>query len=100
MVAASPGRKVTKRAKKDPGAPKRALSAYMHFCGEARAKVRQANPDMKVTEVLKELGLQWGKLGDKDRERFHAMAAKDTLRYQKEMQSYVPPPKTFDDDDG
>jgi hypothetical protein len=34
-----------KKAKKDPNAPKRALSAFMLFSQEKRASVKKENPD-------------------------------------------------------
>ena len=33
------------RAKKDPNAPKKALSAFMIFSSENRSKVKEENPD-------------------------------------------------------
>merc|ERR1719384_111792 len=40
--------------RKDENAPKRSLSAYMLYACSIRAKVVKENPDMKVTEVMKE----------------------------------------------
>lgn len=58
-VAHANGDKKTK-AKKDPKAPKRARSAYIIFATEEGKKVREANPEMSASEVLKELGRRWG----------------------------------------
>merc|ERR1711973_617593 len=93
---ASPLKKVAKgkvekkekkaKAKKDPNAPKRALSAFMFFAKEERPKVLKDNPSFSVPEVGKELGARWGKLADK--KKFEALAAKDKSRYEAEMKKY------------
>jgi hypothetical protein len=46
--------------KKDPNAPKKPLSAYMFFCAEHRARIKEENPDFKVTQITSELGKAWG----------------------------------------
>jgi len=77
---------VKRKQKKDPNAPKRALSAFFMFCGEERPKVRAANPSYTVGDVAKELGARWGNVGDKT--KYEAMAEKDKDRYAKEMAAY------------
>jgi len=52
-------RRVTKK-----GGPKRPKSAYLLFCEEKRAEVKEENPDMKPTEVTAELGRLWNKIKD------------------------------------
>jgi len=44
--------KPKKRAKKDPNAPKRALSAYMFFTNSNRGKVKEENPDAGFGEIV------------------------------------------------
>jgi hypothetical protein len=43
-----------KRAKKDPNAPKRPQSAYLIFSQAESKKIRAANPEMAVSQVMKE----------------------------------------------
>lgn len=43
--AAVKAEKSTRKPKKDPKAPKRALSAYMFFSQDWRERVRNENPD-------------------------------------------------------
>ncbi len=38
-------KKRKRKAKKDPNAPKNAMSAYLMFCEEWREKVKAQNPD-------------------------------------------------------
>lgn len=75
-----------KRSKKDPNAPKRALSAFFIFCNEERPKVRAAHPSYTVGEVAKELGKRWENVSDKS--KFERLAGEDKKRYEVEMEAY------------
>lgn len=75
-----------RKQKKDPNAPKRALSAFFMFCGEERPKVRAANPSYTVGDVAKELGTRWGVVTDKT--KYEGMAEEDKKRYEKDMIAY------------
>ncbi len=74
------------KKEKDPNAPKRPLTAYFFFVKEARKSVVDANPDMKVTEVSKELGRRWRELDEDEKAKYVKMAEKDKARYQREME--------------
>ena len=56
-----------KRAKKDPNAPKRALSAYMFFSQDWRERIKTENPDAGFGEVGKLLGAKWKELDDAEK---------------------------------
>ncbi|XP_067944798.1 high mobility group protein B2-like isoform X3 [Watersipora subatra] len=75
-----------RKAKKDPNAPKRALSAFFFFCGEFRGQVKEKNPDFTVGDIAKELGKRWEKVTDKS--KYEKMAADDKVRYEKAMLAY------------
>lgn len=77
-----------RRNRKDPNAPKRALSAFFWFSVDERPKVKITNPEYGAADTAKELGQRWGKCDKDTRERFEQMAAKDRLRYEKEMSAY------------
>ena len=57
--------KSKKRAKKDPNAPKKALSAYMLWLNETREEIKKEHPGISVTELSKKAGVLWKALGDK-----------------------------------
>lgn len=84
---------------KDPNAPKGALSAYILFCNDNRAKVVESAPQgTKATEITKMLGQQWkaltssNKAKDKQKvEEYNQRAAKDRQRFNDEMAQYVRP---------
>ncbi|GAA6037696.1 hypothetical protein JCM8097_002293 [Rhodosporidiobolus ruineniae] len=76
------------KAKKDPNAPKRPLSAYMHFSQAERASVKEENPDVKFGEIGKILGARWKELDDEDKKPFEEKAKADKARYEKEKAAY------------
>ena len=86
--------KKTKKTKtKDKNAPKGAKSAYILFCSEERAQVKEDMPNIDSKEVLAELGKRWKTLKDDDEDRyneFQKMAEKDKVRFKTEMENYVP----------
>ena len=45
-----------KRAKKDPLAPKRAMSAFLHFSQSMRPRLRDTYPEAKNMDMSKMLG--------------------------------------------
>lgn len=79
------------RARKDPNAPKKARTAYIIFSIEEGRKVREANPEMSATEVVKEIGRRWNAVDPVKKSGYEMMAAEDRDRYQEEMESYSPP---------
>ena len=48
-----------KRAKKDPSAPKRPMSAFLYFSQGKRSQIKKQNPEMKNTEISRLLGEMW-----------------------------------------
>jgi arsenate reductase-like glutaredoxin family protein len=61
----------TGKAKKEPGEPKKAKSAYMFFCDDERKKLKEENPDMVFAEVNKALGDRWRQLSDEDKKPYN-----------------------------
>ena len=82
-------KKTTKRKKKKKvnTGPKRALSAYMYFCADVRAKVTEEHPDIGAKEIMTKLGTMWKALGDEDKVKYNEQAAADKERYQEELQA-------------
>jgi hypothetical protein len=56
-----------KRAKKDPSAPKRPMSAFLYFSQGKRTQIKQDNGDMKNTEVSRLLGEMWRNAPEEER---------------------------------
>ncbi|KAE9555650.1 hypothetical protein FO519_001121 [Halicephalobus sp. NKZ332] len=77
-----------KRAKKDPNAPKRALSAFFFFSNEKRPEVQTGHPEWKVGQVAQELGRMWKALTDEEKAVYEQKANMDKQRYADEMKNY------------
>ena len=58
-------KKGRKRAKKDPNAPKKPLSAYMLFLQDKRADIKAKYPGCSVADIAKKGGEMWN--AQKDR---------------------------------
>jgi HMG (high mobility group) box len=82
--------KATKK-KKDPNAPKRALTAYNYFMQENCEKIKAKLGD-KVTnaELFAEVGKQWKELAPRNKTKYEKLAKKDQERHAKEVKEYVP----------
>lgn len=83
------GKKKGKKAKKDPNAPKRALSAFFWFCNDERSRVKASLPaGSGVGDVSKECARLWSGLSAAQKQKYDALAAKDKLRYEREIAAY------------
>uniref|UniRef100_A0AC34QW70 HMG box domain-containing protein n=1 Tax=Panagrolaimus sp. JU765 TaxID=591449 RepID=A0AC34QW70_9BILA len=71
--------------KKDPNAPKRAMSAFFFWMGENRERIKK--PGMSVADIAKQAGVEWGKLQDKS--KWEKMAEQDKKRYESEISEYL-----------
>ncbi|WP_385625080.1 hypothetical protein PXH67_40500 (plasmid) [Streptomyces sp. P8-A8] len=80
--------KIRAGRKKDPRAPKRALSAYMFYSEDHRGRVKQANPDASFSEIGRTLASEWRSLSDADRRPYEERAARDKARADAEMEAY------------
>jgi high mobility group protein B3 len=56
-----------KRAKKDPSAPKRPMSAFLYYSQDKRRAIKEENPSLKNTEVSRILGDLWRNATDKEK---------------------------------
>jgi hypothetical protein len=75
--------------KKKEDKPKKSKSAYLFFCEEERSRIKQAQPELKSTEITVLLGQRWNAL-KKDSSRaselasYEKKASADNERYVKE----------------
>ncbi|KAJ6526594.1 high mobility group box domain-containing protein [Mycena vulgaris] len=76
------------KAKKDPNAPKRALSAYMFFSQDWRERIKAENPEAGFGEVGKLLGAKWKELDDEEKKPYVDQASKDKTRAEDEKLAY------------
>jgi len=57
---------------RDPDAPKKPLKGFMLFSQQKRPEVVEAHPEMKFTEIGKEIGKLWQALSDDEKAAYKA----------------------------
>jgi HMG (high mobility group) box len=77
-----------KKAKKDPNAPKRNMSAYFLYSIVARPTVKEENPEASFGDIARIISAQFKALSAKDRAKWDKKAADDKTRYQREMEVF------------
>jgi hypothetical protein len=80
------GRK--KKAKKDPNAPKRNMSAYFLYSMYARPQVKEDNPDASFGDIARIISEQFKTLPDKEKKKWDKKAVEDKERYQAQLSEY------------
>jgi hypothetical protein len=80
-TASSPKKKA--KAKKDPNAPKGALTNFFYFAADYRPLVKTNRPDIKGAEQAKVLGSMWKTLPEDQKERYVQLADMDKERYKR-----------------
>ena len=75
------------KKQKDPLRPKRSKSSFLFFCDEHRSKIRKENPELKMGEVMKQLGKMWSNCNDKDKYKAIATIAKQ--EYESAIEEYT-----------
>mmetsp|Transcript_18583 Transcript_18583/g.24771 ORF Transcript_18583/g.24771 Transcript_18583/m.24771 type:complete len:576 (+) Transcript_18583:239-1966(+) len=82
------------KAKKDPNAPKKNMSAYMFFSNVKRKELKKSRPDLKFGDIARAISVEYKKLSPDELKEFEDMAKADKRRYAKDMEGYTPPPKS------
>merc|ERR1711865_1331141 len=77
-----------KKAKKDPNAPKRNMSAYFLFSVHIRPTVKIENPEAAFGDIARIISAQYKALKPDEREGWDTKAAADKVRYQAAMEAY------------
>ena len=68
-----PTRKKGPVKKKEPVQKKEStkkVNPYFAFCKEKRPDIVATNPELKPREIVKKLGEEWGKLSDKEKDKY------------------------------
>ena len=81
--------KSSKKNKKDPDAPKRPRTAYIYFCEDQRSVLKTKHQEMTQVQLMSKLGELWKALNDKKKHKYNEHAAKDKVRYTKDMAEYA-----------
>jgi high mobility group protein B2 len=83
---------MAKRPTRDPGAPKRNVSAYLLYQNAMREQFKALNPGMTFGQLAKYTSAMYSELPPSEKEAWLARAEADKARYLHALASYVPPP--------
>jgi len=80
------------KSQRDPGAPKRNLSAYLLYQNAMRSTFKGQNPRMTFGQLAKYTSAMYAEMTPEEKEEWNQRAEADKNRFLNEMESYVPPP--------
>uniref|UniRef100_A0A6S8SKV7 HMG box domain-containing protein n=1 Tax=Chaetoceros debilis TaxID=122233 RepID=A0A6S8SKV7_9STRA len=83
---------VKRMPSRDPGAPKRNLSAYLLFQNAMRETFKAQNPGMTFGQLSKYTSSMYAALTPEDKGVWQGRASQDKSRYLMEMATYIPSP--------
>ena len=64
--------------------PKKAVSAYLHFCTEMRPQLKAEDPTVAPNDLMKGLGERWNALPLEEKAKYEALEREDKARYAQE----------------
>ena len=74
-----------RRAKKNPLAPKRPMSAFLKYSKTRRREVKEDNPDMSNTDISRLLGEMWRNASPEERRPYREQEEKERAVYKAEI---------------
>lgn len=77
-----------RRAKKNPLAPRRPMSAFLKFSQIWRKKVKRENPDMANTDVSRLLGEMWRNASVHEKRPYREQEEKERAVYKEDMKRF------------
>eukprot|EP01084_Bolivina_argentea_P011952 22395_1 len=77
------------RKPKDTNAPKRPLSSFFLFMGDNRQKVKEEKPDLKMTEIAKEISNRWKEIDADLKKEYENKAKCLKEEYIKQLNKYM-----------
>lgn len=83
---------MTKKAGRDPGAPKRNLSAYLLYQNAMRDHFKATNPGMTFGQLSKYTSAMYAEMPPTEKQTWIQHAEQDKDRYLQELSKYDPPP--------
>ena len=73
---------------KDPNAPKKNLTAYMHYATYARDYIKSRHPQLKASDATRNVRRGWDAMTAAERNYWNEKAAADKERYERELVVY------------
>jgi high mobility group protein B3 len=76
------------RKARDKNAPKPPLTTYIMYSNDRRQEVREANPEMKATEVTKEISKMWREVNDEEKKHYQSIYNENKKKFDEERELY------------
>merc|ERR1712039_1114589 len=73
---------------KDEKCPKRPLSSYFLYAKDVRQATKEEFPEMKITDIAKEISKKWKLLSEEEKKPFADEANSLKEKYNKDMEEY------------
>lgn len=70
-------------------APKKAMTAYMLFSHSVRSEILEENPDIEISEIMKEQAIRWKALSEKDRKPWIEKGLTEKKKYETKVARYM-----------
>ena len=77
-----------RRDRKESGAPKRAMTAFLYYILDRRAGLKKEKPQLDNKQIISEMGSEWNRMKEEDKKKYLEKAAEDRKRYEKEKAAY------------
>ena len=77
-----------RRERKEAGAPKRAMTAFLYYILDRRAGLKKEKPHLDNKQIISEMGSEWNRMKEEDKKKYLEKAAEDRKRYEKEKAAY------------
>ncbi|KAL4231167.1 hypothetical protein ACF0H5_008749 [Mactra antiquata] len=68
--------------------PKKPMTGYVIFASQRRQEIKASNPELTFPEVTRQMGQEWSRMLDADKQKYLKAANEDKLRYISEMQEF------------
>jgi hypothetical protein len=83
----------TKKRRRDPARPKRAMTPFLYYACEQRNILKENGDKMTLPEQSRHIAQLWKTVSDDEKAKYIAQSEKDKERYRDEMSRYEPPKK-------
>jgi hypothetical protein len=83
----------SKKRKRDPARPKRAMTPFLYYACEQREILKARGDKMTLPDQSRHIAHLWKSVTEEDKAKYIAQSEKDKRRYKDEMSRYEPPKK-------
>jgi len=83
----------TKKRRRDPARPKRAMTPFLYYACEMRVQLKENGAKMTLPDQSRHIALLWKSVTDEEKKVYVTLSETDKARYRDQMSRYEPPKK-------